>query len=110
MLPGFISSSTGTFHLFLHFLSLEKARLQAEAKAAEEFRRKAEAEAVAEAKRKREIDREAARQALLKVKVDGHPTAAADYNLFFNVNEMLLAFCRWRRQSISMRTVNLWKI
>lgn len=42
----------------------EKARLQAEAKAAEEARRKAEAEAAAEAKRKRELEREAARQAL----------------------------------------------
>ncbi|KAL6319362.1 hypothetical protein AAG906_014036 [Vitis piasezkii] len=42
----------------------EKARLQAEAKAAEEARKKAEAEAAAEAKRKRELDREAARQAL----------------------------------------------
>ncbi|KAG2678622.1 hypothetical protein I3843_11G010300 [Carya illinoinensis] len=36
-------------------------------KAAEEFRRKAEAEAAAEAKRQRELDREAARQALLKM-------------------------------------------
>lgn len=45
----------------------EKARLQAEAKAAEEARRKAEAEAAAEAKRKRELEREAARQALLQV-------------------------------------------
>ncbi|KAL3678133.1 hypothetical protein R1sor_021089 [Riccia sorocarpa] len=39
----------------------EKARLQAEAKAAEITRRKAEAEAAAEAKRKREAEREAAR-------------------------------------------------
>ncbi|TYH24325.1 hypothetical protein ES288_A03G082700v1 [Gossypium darwinii] len=45
----------------------EKARLQAEAKAAEEARRKAEAEAAAEAKRKRELEREAARQALLQM-------------------------------------------
>ncbi|XP_030530806.1 transcription factor GTE8-like isoform X1 [Rhodamnia argentea] len=45
----------------------EKARLQAEAKAAEEARRRAEAEALAEAKRKRELEREAARQALLKM-------------------------------------------
>ncbi|KAK7302220.1 hypothetical protein RJT34_13104 [Clitoria ternatea] len=45
----------------------EKARLQAEAKAAEEARRKAEAEAAAEAKRKRELEREAARQALQKM-------------------------------------------
>ncbi|XP_047940549.1 transcription factor GTE10-like isoform X1 [Salvia hispanica] len=42
----------------------EKARLQAEAKAAEEARRKAEAEAAAEARRQRELEREAARQAL----------------------------------------------
>nr|XP_004500666.1 transcription factor GTE10-like [Cicer arietinum] len=45
----------------------EKARLQAEAKAAEEARRKAEAEAAAETKRKREEEREAARQALQKM-------------------------------------------
>ncbi|KAK7823278.1 transcription factor GTE10 isoform X2 [Quercus suber] len=45
----------------------EKARLQAEAKATEEFRRKVKAEAAAEAKRKRLLDREAARQALLKM-------------------------------------------
>ncbi|XP_057482397.1 transcription factor GTE8-like isoform X2 [Actinidia eriantha] len=45
----------------------EKARLQAEAKAAEDARRQAEAEAAAEAKRKRELEREAARQALLKM-------------------------------------------
>ncbi|KAJ4960647.1 hypothetical protein NE237_020557 [Protea cynaroides] len=47
--------------------SEEKARLQAEAKAAEDARRQAEAEAAAEAKRRRELEREAARQALLKV-------------------------------------------
>ncbi|KAL6960461.1 hypothetical protein U1Q18_038224 [Sarracenia purpurea var. burkii] len=46
----------------------EKARLQAEAKAAEDARRRVEAEAAAEAKRKRELEREAARQALQKVK------------------------------------------
>ncbi|XP_052189164.1 transcription factor GTE8 isoform X1 [Diospyros lotus] len=45
----------------------EKARLQAEAKAAEDARRQAEAKAAAEAKRKRELEREAARQALLKM-------------------------------------------
>ncbi|CAL5361891.1 hypothetical protein CsSME_00053080 [Camellia sinensis var. sinensis] len=45
----------------------EKARLQAEAKAAEHARKKAEAEAAAEAKRKRELEREAARQALQKM-------------------------------------------
>lgn len=47
--------------------STEKARLQAEAKAAEDARLQAEAEAAAEAKRKRELEREAARQRLLKV-------------------------------------------
>lgn len=45
----------------------EKARLQAEAKAAEDARLRAEAEAAAEAKRKRELEREAARQSLLKM-------------------------------------------
>ncbi|XP_058093851.1 transcription factor GTE8-like isoform X3 [Magnolia sinica] len=45
----------------------EKARLQAEAKAAEDARRRANAEAAAEAKRKRELEREAARQALQKM-------------------------------------------
>ncbi|XP_073018176.1 transcription factor GTE8-like [Primulina eburnea] len=45
----------------------EKARLQAEAKAAELARRKAEAEAAAEARKKIELDREAARQALQKM-------------------------------------------
>ena len=47
----------------------EKARLQAEAKAAEDARRKAEETAAAEARRKRELEREAARQALQKVKM-----------------------------------------
>ncbi|EEF50952.1 bromodomain-containing protein, putative [Ricinus communis] len=45
----------------------EKARLQAEAKAAEDARKQAEAAAAAEARRKRELEREAARQALLKM-------------------------------------------
>ncbi|KAA3455895.1 transcription factor GTE8-like [Gossypium australe] len=45
----------------------EKARLQAEAKAAEDARRQAEAEAAAEARRKRELEREAARKALLEM-------------------------------------------
>ncbi|PIA51339.1 hypothetical protein AQUCO_01100278v1 [Aquilegia coerulea] len=45
----------------------EKARLQAEARAAEDARRQAEAEYAVEAKRKRELEREAARQALLKM-------------------------------------------
>eukprot|EP01018_Ginkgo_biloba_P016486 Gb_04671 [translate_table: standard] len=42
----------------------EKARIQAEAKAAEAASKRVEAEAAAEAKRKREMDREAARLAL----------------------------------------------
>ena len=51
-------------------MSLENALLQAEAKAAEEFKRKAKAEATAtEAKRKREMDTKAAHQALLKGKL-----------------------------------------
>lgn len=45
----------------------ERARLQAEAKAAEEARRQAEAEAAAEAKRQRELERAAAREALLQM-------------------------------------------
>lgn len=45
----------------------EKARLQAEVKAAEEARRKAEADAAAEAKRRRDLEREAARLALQKM-------------------------------------------
>lgn len=54
--------------LFLPFVvSTEKARLHAEAKAAEMARRKAEAEAAAEAKRKREAEREAARIELQRV-------------------------------------------
>ena len=66
--PEFVSIRGLNFHgnLFLS-LFVEKARLQAEAKAAEEARRKAEAEAAAEAKRKRELEREAARQALQQV-------------------------------------------
>ncbi|CAN1153797.1 Transcription factor GTE9 [Linum perenne] len=45
----------------------EKARLQAEAKAAEDARKQAEAAAAAEARQEREVEREAARQALLKI-------------------------------------------
>lgn len=45
----------------------EKARLQAEAKAAEDARKQAEEEAAAEARRKRELEREAARQALMQM-------------------------------------------
>lgn len=65
MVPG------SSHHNFILLLIAEKARLLAEAKAAEDARRQAEieaaAEAAAEAKRKRELEREAARQALQKV-------------------------------------------
>lgn len=64
----FILSLFGHIHIMLLAIwCLEKARLLAEAKAAEEARRKAEVEAEAEAKRKREQEREAARLALQKV-------------------------------------------
>jgi hypothetical protein len=56
-------------HLLIkHFFMMdpEKARLQAEAKAAEDARMRAEVEAAAEIRRKRELEREAARQALLQ--------------------------------------------
>jgi hypothetical protein len=49
-------------------LSTEKARLQAEAKAAEDARKQAEEEAAAEVRRKIELEREAARHALTQVK------------------------------------------
>ncbi|KAF5813839.1 hypothetical protein HanXRQr2_Chr03g0103451 [Helianthus annuus] len=45
----------------------EKARLQAAAEAAENATRRAEVEAALEAKRKRDLEREAARQVLLKL-------------------------------------------
>ena len=72
--------SYSIYWFLLGILSLEKAQLQAAAKAAEEFRKKAEAEAAAEAKRQRELDREAARQALLKVRCEDH-VAEVNYNL-----------------------------
>ncbi|KAJ0590312.1 hypothetical protein HanIR_Chr04g0195991 [Helianthus annuus] len=55
--------------LYIHCFCIiaEKARLQAAAEAAENARRRAEAEAALEAKRKRDLEREVARQALLKV-------------------------------------------
>ncbi|CAI9263784.1 unnamed protein product [Lactuca saligna] len=45
----------------------EKARMQAEAKIAEDARRRVEEEATAEAKRKRDLERESTRQELLKL-------------------------------------------
>lgn len=66
-LPESFSSASLSNGFRFYFSCAEKARLQAEAKAAEEARRQAEADAAAEARRKREVEREAARQALLKV-------------------------------------------
>ncbi|EOY22411.1 Nuclear protein X1 isoform 1 [Theobroma cacao] len=69
----------------------EKARLQVEAKAAEEARIKAEAEAAAEAKRKRELEREAARQALLKmektVDINGNSQFMEDFEMLRTSND-----------------------
>lgn len=61
-----------SWQLLYDFISItERARLQAEAKAAEDARKRAEAaaaaEAAAEAKRQRELEREAARKALQEV-------------------------------------------
>lgn len=69
---------------FSSTLLSEKARLQAEAKAAEEARRKAEAEAAAEARRKRELEREAARLALQKVKWTHYLTEPNATNLLLS--------------------------
>lgn len=89
------------------FCASEKARLQAEAKAAEEARRKAEAEAAAETKRKREEEREAARQALQKVgRNDICPTTKLA-SWYVSLNSSV---CRWRKLLRSMRAVNFWKI
>ncbi|XP_022862765.1 transcription factor GTE9-like [Olea europaea var. sylvestris] len=64
----------------------EKARLQAEAKAAEDARKMAEAEAATEAKRKRELEREAARQALQKmektVEINENIQFTEDFEIF----------------------------
>ena len=66
----------------LFIMQAEKARLQAEAKAAEAARKCAEAEAAAGAKRQRELEREAARQALLKARVV-NSVQCLQYYLFF---------------------------
>jgi len=68
----------------------EKARLQAEAKAAEEARRKAEAEAAAEAKRRRELEREAARQALIQARLI-HPCKTSS-NASFRIRPNIFLF------------------
>lgn len=86
------------------FMEAEKARLQAEAKAAEEVRRRAEAEAAAEAKRKRELEREAARQALLKVNCATLLLSVWFFS-FPVINRSFEAQCRWKRQWRLMRTV-----
>lgn len=87
-----------------YILSLEKARLQAEAKAAEEAHRKAEEEAAAEAKRKRELEREAARQALLKVNCTDPaiycPLPNVDLLVLFRVS---LGFMFGRKKLISTK-------
>ncbi|KAK9113501.1 hypothetical protein Syun_020298 [Stephania yunnanensis] len=63
----------------------DKARLQAEAKAAEDARRLAEAEAAAEAKKKLELEREAARKAILEmektVEIDENPRFLQDLEM-----------------------------
>lgn len=51
------------------FSSAEKARLHAEAKAAEAMKRKAEAEAALVEKQKREVERDEARRALQRVRL-----------------------------------------
>ncbi|KAJ7974758.1 Transcription factor like [Quillaja saponaria] len=66
----------------------EKARLQAEAKAAEDARRRAEAEAAEEARQKRELEREAARQALLQME---KTVEINENSLFLEDLEMLRA-------------------
>jgi hypothetical protein len=53
----------------------EKARILAEAKAAEDARKRAEAEAEAEAKRQRELEREAAREAARQAILETEKTA-----------------------------------
>ncbi|XP_024973772.1 transcription factor GTE9-like isoform X2 [Cynara cardunculus var. scolymus] len=68
----------------------EKARLQAAAEAAENARRQAEAEAALETKRKRDLEREAARQALLKmektVEIDETSRFIEDLEMLRTVN------------------------
>lgn len=68
----------------------EKARLQAAAEAAENARKRAEAEAALEAKRKRDLEREAARQALLKmektVEIDETSRFIEDLEMLSTVN------------------------
>ncbi|XP_024526131.1 transcription factor GTE9 isoform X2 [Selaginella moellendorffii] len=63
----------------------DKARLQADAKAAEVARKKAEAEAATEARKKREVEREAARKALQQmertVDLDAHCEILKDFDL-----------------------------
>lgn len=74
----------------------EKARLQAEAKAAEEARKKAEAAAAAEAKRKRELEREAARQALQQVKLTCHFLQWPTLDLW-NATNLSLVLCQMEK-------------
>lgn len=75
----------------------ERARLQAEAKAAEDVRKRAEAaaaaEAAAEAKRQRELEREAARKALQEVisVCSPHATSYALLLLYLKCKQRWLA-------------------
>ncbi|KAI5430994.1 transcription factor GTE8 isoform X2 [Lathyrus oleraceus] len=75
----------------------EKARLQAEAKAAEEARKRAEEAAAADAKRKRELEREAARQALLQmektVEINENSQFLEDLEMLRTVPGKLLPSC-----------------
>lgn len=64
---SFHNSKFVNWETSLELYGSERARLQAEAKAAEDARKQAEAEAAAEARRKRELEREAARLALQQV-------------------------------------------
>lgn len=91
----------------------EKARLQAEAKAAEDAHKRAEAEAVAEEKRRRELDREAAREALLKVR---HHSFYFLVFFFFSLvtllRDVFIIICRWRRRLKSTKihvSLKIWK-
>lgn len=91
------------------YILSEKARLQAEAKAAEDARKKAEAEAAAEARKKREHDREAARQALQQVESENGKEIIHGSFLFPSLFK-LCVLDRWRRPLISMKTASSWKI
>ena len=89
----------------------EKARLQAEAKAAEDARMRVEAEAAAEIRRKRELEREAARQALLQASEHIiYCMYTALFVLGFVIsNNIFWHSCRWKRLLKSMITLGFSK-